>query len=58
VSEAGSAPDLDRLGALPEAEIVARFASAGRHIHDTGVAYRVYGETAERDWPAVSRPSP
>ncbi|RVU21735.1 circularly permuted type 2 ATP-grasp protein [Methylobacterium oryzihabitans] len=42
---------LDRLGALPESEIVARFASAGRHIHDTGVAYRVYGETAERDWP-------
>ncbi|MEH3146769.1 MAG: circularly permuted type 2 ATP-grasp protein [Methylobacterium frigidaeris] len=42
---------LDRLAALPEAEIVARFASAERQIHNTGVAYRVYGETAERDWP-------
>ncbi|MFE1601424.1 circularly permuted type 2 ATP-grasp protein [Methylobacterium sp. ID0610] len=42
---------LDRLSGLPEDEIDARLASAERHIHNTGVAYRVYGEAAERDWP-------
>ncbi|MGY2048959.1 circularly permuted type 2 ATP-grasp protein [Methylobacterium sp. JK268] len=42
---------LDRLAALPEDEIAARLAAAERHIHNTGIAYRVYGEAAERDWP-------
>lgn len=32
-------------------EIARRFASADRHIKDTGVSYRVYGETSERSWP-------
>ncbi|WP_128565339.1 circularly permuted type 2 ATP-grasp protein, partial [Methylobacterium crusticola] len=42
---------LGHLAALPDQEIAARFASADRHIHNTGIAYRVYGEAAERDWP-------
>lgn len=42
---------LDRLADLAEDEVSARFAAAARHIHNSGMAYRVYGEAAERDWP-------
>jgi uncharacterized circularly permuted ATP-grasp superfamily protein len=28
-----------------------RFATADRHIRDTGVSYRAYGDTSERAWP-------
>jgi uncharacterized circularly permuted ATP-grasp superfamily protein/uncharacterized alpha-E superfamily protein len=42
------------LGDLAEyqaGEIRSRFALATRHIRDTGVSHRVYGEDAERSWP-------
>ena len=35
----------------PEAEFASRFSVATRHIRDTGVSYRVYGEETERSWP-------
>ncbi|GGE03400.1 hypothetical protein GCM10011529_07350 [Polymorphobacter glacialis] len=35
----------------PETESRSRFAAATRHIRDTGVSYRVYGEETERSWP-------
>ncbi len=35
----------------PEAEARSRFSLATRHIRDTGVSYRVYGEETERSWP-------
>ncbi len=34
-----------------EAEFKNRFSLATRHIRDTGVSYRVYGEENERSWP-------
>ncbi len=34
-----------------EAESRSRFDLATRHIRDTGVSYRIYGEEAERSWP-------
>jgi uncharacterized circularly permuted ATP-grasp superfamily protein/uncharacterized alpha-E superfamily protein len=34
-----------------ETEIDERFALATRHIRDTGVSYRIYGEATERSWP-------
>src|SRR5580693_8674648 len=35
----------------PEQEFESRFNLATRHIRDTGVTYRVYGEETERSWP-------
>ena len=38
---------------LGSKQLSARFAAADRHVHDSGVFYRVYEETAgtERPWP-------
>jgi uncharacterized circularly permuted ATP-grasp superfamily protein/uncharacterized alpha-E superfamily protein len=47
---------LERLGDLDEAEIAARFASAERHIRDTGISYRIYGDQREHAWPLGSLP--
>ena len=41
----------ERFTALSASELDRRFASADRHMHDTGVSYRPYGETDERPWP-------
>ncbi len=35
----------------PEGEFESRFGLATRHIRDTGVTYRIYGEENERSWP-------
>ena len=37
---------LDALTSMTPAEIESRFATADRHIRDTGVSYRALGETA------------
>ena len=37
--------------ALPPAEVDQRFAAADRHMRDTGIFFRAYGETDERPWP-------
>jgi uncharacterized circularly permuted ATP-grasp superfamily protein/uncharacterized alpha-E superfamily protein len=45
---------LNFLGVLaeyPEGEMRSRFNLATRHIRDTGVSHRVYGEESERSWP-------
>ncbi|MGC1177923.1 MAG: circularly permuted type 2 ATP-grasp protein, partial [Methyloceanibacter sp.] len=34
-----------------EGEFKSRFSLATRHIRDTGVSYRIYGEENERSWP-------
>lgn len=47
---------LDRLGALTEAEITARFVSAERHIRDAGISFRVSGDQREHPWPLGSLP--
>lgn len=47
---------LRHLADLPDCEIAARLAAAGRHIHETGIAYRAYGEATERDWPIGALP--
>jgi uncharacterized circularly permuted ATP-grasp superfamily protein/uncharacterized alpha-E superfamily protein len=47
---------LRRLAGLTDTEIAARLAAAGRHIHETGIAYRAYGEATERDWPIGALP--
>lgn len=47
---------LDRLAALSEPEIMARFVSAERHIRDAGISYRVYGDQREHAWPLGSLP--
>ncbi|MEA1834262.1 circularly permuted type 2 ATP-grasp protein [Methylobacterium durans] len=47
---------LDRLGTLPEREIMARFVSAERHIRDAGISYRIYGDQREHAWPLGSLP--
>src|SRR5215475_6523528 len=46
-------PLLATLAALDASEIARRFAAADRHLHDSGVFYRVYEEAAgaERPWP-------
>jgi uncharacterized circularly permuted ATP-grasp superfamily protein/uncharacterized alpha-E superfamily protein len=36
---------------FPEREFNSRFSLATRHIRDTGVSYRIYGEETERSWP-------
>ena len=35
----------------PDSESRSRFDLATRHIRDTGVSYRIYGEESERSWP-------
>lgn len=37
--------------AIPAADLDRRFASADRHMRDTGIFFRAYGETDERPWP-------
>jgi uncharacterized circularly permuted ATP-grasp superfamily protein/uncharacterized alpha-E superfamily protein len=41
---------------FPEADAEDRFGVATRHIRDTGVTYRVYGEESERTWPLSPLP--
>lgn len=47
---------LELLGRLDEREVAARFASAGRHIRDAGISYRVYGDNRDHPWPLGSLP--
>ncbi|WP_375463045.1 circularly permuted type 2 ATP-grasp protein [uncultured Methylobacterium sp.] len=47
---------LERLAMLPESEITARFVSAERHIRDTGISFRIYGDQREHAWPLGSLP--
>jgi uncharacterized circularly permuted ATP-grasp superfamily protein/uncharacterized alpha-E superfamily protein len=42
---------LGNFAEYPDADFKNRFAMATRHIRDTGVSYRVYGEENERSWP-------
>ena len=42
---------INRLVELGPEEMQRRFATADRHIRDTGVSYRAYGETNEKSWP-------
>ena len=35
----------------PEDDFKSRFSLAARHMRDTGVSYRIYGEENERSWP-------
>ncbi len=47
---------LQALAALEPGEIAQRFAAADRRIRDSGMSYRVHGETAERVWPLEPLP--
>lgn len=47
---------LERLARLAEPEIMARFVSAERHIRDTGISFRIYGDQREHAWPLGSLP--
>lgn len=47
---------LGRLAAFGRAEIERRFAGADRHLADSGVVFRVYGEDADRPWPLAHLP--
>ncbi|WP_395698567.1 circularly permuted type 2 ATP-grasp protein [Methylocella sp.] len=47
---------LNALTNLGSEEIGRRFAAADRHIRDTGVFYRSYGEAKERIWPLSHLP--
>ena len=47
---------LGELAEYREDEFKARFDLATRHIRDTGVSYRIYGEEIERSWPLGSLP--
>ncbi len=42
---------LSDLAQAPAKALDERFALATRHIRDTGVSYRIYGEATERTWP-------
>ena len=42
---------LGEFAEYPEAESRSRFSLATRHIRDTGVSYRIYGEETESSWP-------
>jgi uncharacterized circularly permuted ATP-grasp superfamily protein/uncharacterized alpha-E superfamily protein len=42
---------LGEFAEYPEGEFQSRFNLATRHIRDTGVSYRIYGEENERSWP-------
>ena len=45
---------LGHFAEYPDQEFRSRFSLATRHIRDTGVSYRIYGEETERTWPAIS----
>lgn len=47
---------LGGLAELPAEELDRRFEHATRHIRDTGVSYRIYGEDSERTWPINPMP--
>ena len=47
---------LGELAEYPEGDITSRFELATRHIRDTGVSYRIYGEENERSWPLSPMP--
>ena len=47
---------LGDISEYPEAEFDNRFSVATRHIRDTGVSYRIYGEENERSWPLSPLP--
>ncbi|MDB5446520.1 MAG: hypothetical protein JWQ97_1837 [Phenylobacterium sp.] len=47
---------LGELAEYRDDEFKARFDLATRHIRDTGVSYRIYGEEVERSWPLGSLP--
>ena len=47
---------LGDLAEYPEGELESRFGLSTRHIRDTGVSYRVYGEENERSWPLSPLP--
>jgi uncharacterized circularly permuted ATP-grasp superfamily protein/uncharacterized alpha-E superfamily protein len=47
---------LGTLAELGAEEIERRFATADRHIRDTGVSYRAYGDMSERAWPLSHLP--
>jgi len=56
VGRDGSMPEawtryLGDLAAFPPGEFEDRFALATRHIRDTGVSHRIYGDDNERTWP-------
>ncbi len=42
---------LDALAGMAPEDIANRFANADRHIRDSGVSYKAFGETRERSWP-------
>lgn len=42
---------LEKLMEFSPGDMSRRFATADRHIRDTGVSYRAYGDTSERAWP-------
>ena len=46
----------DALDHMEPDDIALRFANADRHIRISGVSYRAYGETSERDWPLSHLP--
>lgn len=47
---------LEALCELDAEDIDRRFATADRHIRDTGVSYRAYGDMSERAWPLSHLP--
>jgi uncharacterized circularly permuted ATP-grasp superfamily protein/uncharacterized alpha-E superfamily protein len=47
---------LAALTELSAGDIGKRFATADRHIRDTGVSYRAYGDKSERAWPLSHLP--
>ena len=47
---------LGGLAEFPPGEFENRFTLATRHIRDTGVSYRIYGEENERSWPLSPLP--
>lgn len=51
-------PFLAEWCALSQAELTQRFGLADRHVHDTGVSYRVHGDIDERDPSAGERSWP
>lgn len=42
---------IERMSELGPEEMQRRFASADRHIRDTGASYRAYGDGVEKSWP-------
>jgi len=47
---------LGALAAFPSGEFEDRFALATRHIRDSGVSHRIYGDDTERTWPLSPLP--